>query len=132
MAKTIEYTPKVTNAKTIYCDLSPDDYAWLTLELVRWQCLVNHLDQVNDPDSMAIRDQWWHRQTNKITKGQEGKNSPASFVSGIINNLWFKATPQRDFTYTQLVDCEWISTVMSQLFDDVDSITIRRKLFEFE
>lgn len=129
MALHIEYSPKITSAKTIYCEIEPETLALLQMELVRWQCLIGQLDQQPTPDTEAIT-QWWHRQTNKVSRGHNGRNSPASFVSGIIENMWFKTPMQRDITYSQLEDCVWLSTVLSRMFDSLEPITIRRKLFE--
>jgi hypothetical protein len=45
-------------------------------------------------------------------------------VSGIINNIMFKASPQRDLTAKQMADIEVISSTLAGIFPN-DATAIR-------
>lgn len=113
--KIIKYIPKITTAQTEYREIDPDDHVWLQTELIRWQTVIGELDQQHDQDSRWVRDEWWHRKSKKLHKGQHGPNTPCSVVAGIIHNIMFKEQPQRDFTRKQMEDIEYISLAMAQM-----------------
>ena len=114
--KTIKYIPKVTSARTEYREIDPEDQQWLQVELVRWLAMIGELDQTHDEDIRLFRDSWWHRKSKDLSKGHLGPNSPCSIVAGIVNNMMFKAAPQRDFTEKQMRDIEYISMTLSGIF----------------
>jgi hypothetical protein len=112
----IKYIPKATAARTEYREIDGDDDMWIRTELIRWLALVGELDQTHDEDLRLFRDAWWHRKSKNLSKGHLGPNSPCSVVSGIINNMMFKETPQRDLTAKQMSDLEVISQTLAGIF----------------
>ena len=114
--RTIKYIPKATSAKTEYREIDSDDDLWIRTELIRWLALVGELDQTHDEDLRLFRDAWWHRKSKNLSKGHLGPNSPCSVVAGIINNMMFKETPQRDLTSKQMSDLELISQTLASIF----------------
>ena len=114
--RVIKYIPKITHSGTEYRELDPEDLAWIQTQLVRYVVIMGELDQNHDEDSRWVRDHWWHKRTNKVHKGQFGQNTPCSIVSGIINNMMFKDTPQRDFTNKQMEDIEYVSAIMGSCY----------------
>ena len=122
--RTIKYIPKVTSARTEYREIDSDQQLWIQTELIRWLALVGELDQTHDEDLRLLRDGWWHRKSKSLSKGHLGPNSPCSVVSGIINNIMFKASPQRDLTAKQMADIEVISSTLAGIFPN-DATAIR-------
>lgn len=122
--RVIKYIPKATSARTEYREIDGDDDMWIRTELIRWLALVGELDQTHDEDLRLFRDGWWHRKSKTLSKGHLGPNSPCSVVSGIINNMMFKETPQRDLTAKQMSDLELISQTLSGIFPN-DATGIR-------
>jgi hypothetical protein len=122
--RVIKYIPKATSARTEYREIDGDDDMWIRTELIRWLALVGELDQTHDEDLRLFRDGWWHRKSKNLSKGHLGPNSPCSVVSGIINNMMFKETPQRDLTAKQMSDLELISQTLSGIFPN-DATGIR-------
>ena len=115
--KTIRYVPKITSARTEYCEIDPEDQAWLIDQLIHWLAVMGEMDQARDSDSEWVRDQWWHKRTKKLNSGKQGLNTPCSFVSGVIVNMLYKQPAQRDLTRKQMDDFETISAIMAQMFD---------------
>lgn len=112
--KTIKYLPKITSAATEYREISMDDQLWLQMELIRWQTVIGQLDQLHDRDVKIFRDYFWHhKESRHLHKGQHGPNTPCSTVAGILHNIMFKESPQRDLTHKQMEDIEWISQNLS-------------------
>jgi hypothetical protein len=114
--RVIKYIPKVTSARTEYREIDSDQQLWIQTELIRWLALVGELDQTHDEDLRLFRDGWWHRKSKTLSKGHLGPNSPCSVVSGIINNIMFKDSPQRDLTAKQMSDLETISQTLAGIF----------------
>ncbi len=115
-ARTIKYVPKITSARTEYCEIDPEDQAWLIDQLIHWLALMGEMDQATDADSEWVRTQWWHRKTNKLNSGKQGRNTPCSFVSGVILNMLYKQPAQRDLTRKQMDDFETISAILAQVY----------------
>ena len=115
--RVIKYIPKVTSAGTEYRECAPEDLAWIQEQMIRWLAQMAQLDQLRDDDSVWVRDQWWHKRTNKLHKGQQGPNSPCSVVGGILQNMMFKTPAQRDLTNKQMEDLEYISTMLGAVYE---------------
>lgn len=113
----IKYLPKTTAASTQYREIPGDDLAWLQSEMIRWLTIMGEMDQLHDEDSKWVLNQWWHKRSNKVHKGQQGPNTPCSVIAGILNNLLFKSPQQRDLTDKQMADIEYVSAVMAQVGD---------------
>jgi len=120
--KIIKYLPKHTGAKTNYREISEEDQQWLNLQMIRWLSAMAELDQQRDEDSRWVRDQWWHKRTDKLHRGQNGQNTPCSVVGGILNNMMFKDTLQRDFSDKQMADIEYISAILAQVIEDCEAV----------
>lgn len=118
----IKYIPKITAAGTEYRQCNEDDLMWIQTQLIQYMAIMGELDQLRDEDSTWVRDQWWHRRSNKVHKGRQGPNSPCSIVSGIISNMMFKENPQRDFTNKQMEDIEYISSVIGNSYEGLTPI----------
>jgi hypothetical protein len=114
MTRTIKYIPKITQARTEYREISDDDMAWLKMEFWRWLAQMAELEQSRDQDSRWVLEQWWHRRTDTLPKGQSGQNTPSSFVGGLTQNLVFGT--QRDLTERQIEGIQTISHVLSQAY----------------
>ena len=120
--RVIKYIPKNTGAGTEYRECDPDDLAWIQTQLVRYVAVMGELDQNRDDDSKWVRDQWWHKRTDKVHKGQLGQNTPCSIISGMINNMMFKTPPQRDLTNKQMEDIEYVSAIMGNCYEGLQPI----------
>jgi hypothetical protein len=123
MKRIIKYVPKATAAKTNYREVSIEDMAFIQQELIRWLAIMSELDMKRDPDSKWVRDQWFHKRTDTLPKGELGQNTPASFIGGLINNLVFGT--QRDLTEKQMDALQNISHVMGGAFDTCTSMTFQ-------
>lgn len=115
--RVVKYIPKHTAAGTEYRECDAEDLAWIQTQLVQYMAIMGELDQNRDEDSKWVRDQWWHKRTDKVHKGKLGQNTPCSIVSGIIQNMMFKVPQQRDFTNKQMEDIEYISSIMGNCYD---------------
>ena len=118
----IKYIPKHTGANTQYREITPEDQLWIQMQLIRYLTVMGGLDQARDEDSRWVREQWWHKRTDKVHRGTNGQNTPCSMVSGILNNMLFKPEPQRDFTDKQMEDIEYISAVMGQSYPGCEPV----------
>lgn len=116
-ARIIRYIPKLTAARTQYREISDEDQAWLQVSMIEWLTKMAELDQSHDDDTKYFLAQWWHKKSKKLHRGQLGPNTACSTVGGMLNNLMFKATPQRDFSDKQMADIEHISHILSQAID---------------
>jgi hypothetical protein len=118
--KTIKYIPKITSARTEYREIDTEDMTWIKTELFRWLAIMAELDQARDQDSRWVREQWWHKRTKNLPKGQLGENTPASFIGGLAQNLVFG--DQRDLTDKQIDAIQNISHVLGGAFDSCTNI----------
>lgn len=116
-ARIIRYIPKLTSARTQYREITEEDQQWLQVSMIEWLTRMAELDQSHDEDSKYFLAQWWHRRSKTLHRGQQGPNTPCSTVGGILNNMMFKHTPQRDFSDKQMADIEAISHVLAQAID---------------
>lgn len=120
--KVIKYIPKITNAGTEYREIDPEEMTWIQTQLVRYLTIMAELDQARDEDSRWVRDQWWHKRSDKLHRGKQGQNSPCSVVGGVLNNMMFKDTPQRDFSNKQMEDIEYISAILGTVYEGCQPI----------
>lgn len=81
------------------------------------------LSNSNSEDLKQLRDQWWRKRRSTLPRGRDGQNSPESMVAGILENMLYLETPQRDFTAKQCEAVEeisnWINAVDSNQFETV-------------
>lgn len=119
MAQVIKYIPKNTAAGTEYREIHEDDKADILNTLIKVLAQMTELDTQNTEDSTWIRDQWWHKRNKKLHKGQNGLNSPASVIGGIVHNMMYKTPPQRDFSSKQMEDLEMIMNGLHAVFPDI-------------
>jgi hypothetical protein len=110
----IKYVPKITSARTEYREIAAEELEWLQAQMVQWLTKMSMMDQAHDEDTRYFLDQWWHKKSKKLHRGQQGPNTPCSVVGGVLDNFMFKDTPQRDFSSKQMEDIEYISHVLSQ------------------
>jgi hypothetical protein len=127
--KIVKYLPKITSAKTEYREIAPDDMQWLQTQFILWMALMGELDQYRDEDTVWVRDNWWHKRTRQLHVGKQGPNTPCSTVSGLIMNILFKETPQRDFTAKQMQDIELISSLLAQTSEQAQAVRFQIGLF---
>ena len=122
MAKTLKYIPKTTSAKTEYRELSDSDRTWLIIELNKWLVKMAVLSNTNDPKLKQIRDDFWRTRITDLPAGRSGKNTAESMIAGILDNILYSATPQRDFTDKQCDAIELISECLSIYDNNVEEI----------
>lgn len=123
--KTIKYLPKVTNAKTTYCEIDKTDMAWIQTQLIRYLSVMGEMSVSRDKDVGSVLSVWWTKRSPSLPKGSTGQNSPLSFVSGLLNNLLFGT--QRDISDIQMNALVNISAVMVQFFDAIEAIDKTKK-----
>ena len=111
--------PKHTNAGTEYRELCEEDRAQVLSTCVQMLTVMSEYDARRDEDSIWVRDQWWHKRSNKVHKGQHGPNSPCSVIGGIVYNMMYKDPLQRDFSSKQLADIEYVTAVMNNVYDNI-------------
>jgi len=121
MATTIvKYIPKNTGANTEYREISEDDKQMILTRCIKALSVMAEYDtysQTDHEDQAWCRDNWWHRRSKKLSKGQRGINSPCSVVGGIIHNFMFKESPQYDLSARQMEDLEFVLAGIN-LFDN--------------
>lgn len=130
MTRAIHYLPKITQARTEYRELRPEDRDWLLLELSRWLVKMGTLSNTNDSDLKTVRDQYWRRRRAGLPRGRDGQNSPESLVAGMLENMLYTDQPQRDFSDRQCTAIEDISRWMGAIDDTFTEITFMIGLFE--
>lgn len=118
----INYSPKITAAKTQYVTIDPIDMGWVQTELIHYLSLMGELDGHRNADIRQVQKIWWYKRTATLPKGNNGQNSPLTFVSGIINNISFGS--QRDLSTVQMDAIENISAVMSIFEDSIKDLNL--------
>jgi hypothetical protein len=120
MATTIiKYLPKHTNAGTEYREIQDDDRGHVLQTCIQIMSMMSEYDTRSDDDSRWVRDQWWHKRSNKLHKGQNGLNSPCSVIGGIVHNMMFKTPAQRDFSNKQISDLEYITQAIHAVNESI-------------
>lgn len=76
------------------------------------------LSNTTNEDHKTLRDQWWRKRRSTLPRGRDGQNSPESMVAGILDNMLYSATLQRDFTQKQCDAIEDISNWMNAIDAD--------------
>ena len=123
MKRVIKYIPKVTSARTEYREINREDMDFIQSELIRWLALMSEIDMARDEDSKWVRDQWWHKRSDSLPKGQLGQNTPASFTGGMVNNIVFGN--QRDLTDKQMDAIQNISHILGQCVEGCTVVTFQ-------
>ena len=118
--RTIKYLPKVTMAKTVYCEIDKTDMAWIQTELFRYLSVMGEMSISRSEDVRSILKVWWTKRSPSLPKGSTGQNSPLSFVSGLLNNIVFGS--QRDLSDIQMTALTNISAVMVQFLNAIEAI----------
>jgi len=137
----IEYLPKNTSARTQYMELRPEDLMQVHQELIKYLAVMGELSINKDSDIRALTKVYWNARTGTLPKGNQGQNSPHSFVAGIINNMVFGK--QFDLSKIQLDAIENITHRMAECLDvfnemklinspNNDSFQFQMKLFHFK
>ena len=106
----IKYIPKVTNAKTQYVTIDPNDMVWLQTEFIYWISLMGMLDVNRNEDIRQVMKYWWYKRSSTLPKGTTGQNSPLSLVSGLLHNLMYGT--QHDLSTSTMDSIENISAQM--------------------
>lgn len=106
----IKYIPKVTNAKTQYVTIDPNDMVWLQTEFIYWISLMGMLDVHRNEDIRQVMKYWWYKRSSTLPKGTTGQNSPLSLVSGLLHNLMYGT--QHDLSTSTMDSIENISAQM--------------------
>lgn len=125
MIKAIKYTPKITAAKTTYISIDEEDMQFVQLQLIQYLTRIGEWDNTNNEDQKQVNSQYFHKRRKELPKGENGLNTPVSFISGILNNLMFGN--QRDLTERQTEGIESISAIIAQIWDDMPAIQFRIK-----
>lgn len=118
--RTIKYLPKITMAKTVYCEIDKTELAWIQTQLIRYLSVMGEMSINRDDNVRSVLSVWWTKRSPSLPKGSTGQNSPLSFVSGLLNNLLFGT--QRDLTEVQMSALVNISAVMVQFLDAIEAI----------
>lgn len=123
MAHHILYYPKHTSAHTVYLELPDEDLAWLKTELIRWLAVMTESDTRTDAEWAQVLSQYWNRKTRTLPSSQQGLNTPATFVAGLINNLVFGT--QRDITQRQMEGIRDISSNLAHIVPSIDTVVFQ-------
>lgn len=119
--KAIPYVPKVTGARTNYREISQEDHDWLIQSLLKAMVKMGTLSNTTIEDQKAVRDQWYRRRRSSLPRGRDGQNTPESMIAGILDNMLYGDTPQRDFSDKQMDSIEdifkWLEAIFPDQFD---------------
>ena len=118
--RTIKYFPKITSARTTYCDMDPKDMAWIQMEMIRYLSVMGEMSISRQEDVRSILKVWWTKRSSALPKGSSGQNSPLSFVSGLLNNIAFGS--QYNLSNIQMTAIENISAIMVNFLDAIAEI----------
>lgn len=81
------------------------------------------LSNTTTEDLKTLRDQWWRKRRSTLPRSREGQNTPESMVAGILDNMLYCATLQRDFTQKQCDAIEdisnWMNAVNAEEFENI-------------
>lgn len=111
--KIIKYIPKITSARTQYVDLDQNDMGWLQSELIRYLSVMGELDGNRHEDVRQIMRFWWYKRTSLLPKGQNGQNSPLTFIAGLVNNLVYGT--QNNLSTPTMDGIEYVSSQIHNL-----------------
>ena len=125
MTKIITYSPKITEAKTQYRELSDADHAWLIQYLLQGLVTMSTLSNTLDEDRRIFREQYWRRRRSNLPRGRNGQNTPESMVAGILHNMLYLEPVQRDFSDQQMDAIEDISRWWSAVDDNITEIVFQ-------
>jgi hypothetical protein len=122
MIKTIKYLPKITKARTQYCEIDKKDLEWIQMEFVRYLSIAAELDGARNQDVRSLLKLWWYKRSGTLPKGNQGQNSPLTFVGGLLNNTLFGT--QRELSHIQMDAIENITATMSTFLDALKDLNL--------
>lgn len=129
---TIYYERKTTNSNTEYTQMKQEDQDWVLTKLIQISAYMGELSITKNKDiTQLVR--YWNKSTRKLPYNSHlGKaNSPASFVSGMINNMMFGR--QHDITRLQLTHLESLIEQFQQIIEAIQAdYSIRLQKFADE
>jgi CRISPR/Cas system CSM-associated protein Csm2 small subunit len=122
MARTIPYVPKITGAKTNYREISQEDHDWLINQMIKATIKMATLSNTINEDQKQVRDQWYRKRRSSLPRGRDGQNTPESMIAGILDNMLYGETPQRDFSDKQMDAIEdlfkWLDAIFPNEFEE--------------
>lgn len=130
MTRSIKYVPKLTGAKTEYRELTGEDHSWLLNQMMQWLVRMGTLSNTTNEDLKELRDIYWRKRRGSLPRGRDGMNTPESMIAGILENMLYKANPQRDFTQHQCEALEDISKWMAAVDSEFSQIVFQIGVFE--
>ena len=123
MTRTIFYLPIAAAAKTDYREIAQEEHNWIIQYLFRTLVKMGTLSNTTTEDLKTLRDQWWRKRRSTLPRSREGQNTPESMVAGILDNMLYCATLQRDFTQKQCDAIEdisnWMNAVNAEEFENI-------------
>jgi hypothetical protein len=128
--KQIDYDIKNTTAKTKYVKINKNDMEWLQKELFAYTCLMGELRNHKDKRYSILVKEYWSTTHKQLPSGVNGKNTPESFVCGMLNNLVYGT--QYDLSDIQMNALEVISIDMNQIYNAVRGLGLQPKTLTFE
>lgn len=130
MAITIEYDPKITNARTQYHRIDKKDMDLIQVELMRYLALMGELTKNRNREIQIIINQWYRKKTQTLPKSRDGWNTPETFIAGLLNNIMFGN--QNDFSQIQLDALENISANMEIIYEAVKELNLQPNTTDME
>lgn len=118
--RTVKFMPKITNARTQYCDIDSKDMALIQMEMIRYLSVMGEMSINRNEDIRSVLKTWWTKRTSSLPKGSTGQNSPLSFVSGLLNNIAFGT--QYNLSTIQMTAIENISAIMVNFLEAIEEI----------
>jgi len=124
--KTIHYWNKQTSANTVYCELRPEDMQWVMNKIIQILVYMGEIGISRNKELKELRN-WWINPNPDLPFNTyvRNKNSPYSFVSGIVNNIKFGN--QRDLSEQQLTILQHIINIFSNVVDMVEEGALKVK-----
>jgi hypothetical protein len=117
--KTIRYIPKNTSAHTDYVIIDESDMLLVKLNLIHYLSIMGELHNIGDSIIRQIYYKYWTSKHKKLVKCKYGLNTPESFTSGLIRNLYFGT--QTNLSMPTLASITLLSDEMFQLTTALNS-----------
>ena len=114
----IYYTPKTTVSHNVYITLEHEDYNWLITKLITMNSFMAELSLSSHRDVKDLIKYWTSSNTSlPFNSYLKKKNSPCSYVAGILNNVLFGE--QRDLSEIQV---QYLQGIITQYQGFVDAV----------